>query len=431
MLAAERRTDLLRVLGVVFGVAVTVGNTIGAGILRTPGDVAANIPSPLPYLLIWIAGAAYALLGANALAELATMLPRSGGQYVFARHALGEYAGFVVGWSDWLSTCGTTAAVGIVVGEYLAPVAGVRPAVTAALIIIAFAAIQSLGVESGGRAQELTTALKALAFVGLIVACFAAGGSPERTAVATGTITFGAIVIALQAVIYTYDGWSGVVYFSEEVRNPARDIPRAMFAGVLLVAAIYLLLNLAFLAVVPIGQLAGDEFVAGTVATRVFGALGDPILRILMVISMLSAINAYELMASRVLFAVSRDRLFWSRGAEVNRGGTPIVALVLSTIVSLLFLLTGTFESVTALLAFFFVANYTLSFASLFVLRAREPRRERPFRAWGHPWTTGLALVASLAFLAGAIASDTANSLYSLALLAASWVVYRFTRRRG
>ena len=146
---------------------------------------------------------------------------------------------------------------------------------------------------------------------------------------------------------------------------------------------------------------------------------------------MLSAINSNHLMASRVLFAMSRDGLFSHRAATVNDGGTPTVALLLSAVVAMLFIVFGrTFEQVITVLAFFFVANYTLSFMSLFVLRRREPERPRPYRAWGYPWTTGAALAGSVAFLAGAIAGDTAHSVLALVLLAASYPLFRMTKVR-
>ena len=145
-----------------------------------------------------------------------------------------------------------------------------------------------------------------------------------------------------------------------------------------------------------------------------------------MIVSMLSAVNAYHLMASRVLFAMSRDGCSHRRAPRVNEGGTPTVALLLSTVVAVLFIVFGrTFEQVITVLAFFFVANYTLSFISVFVLRRREPERPRPYRAWGYPWTTGLALLGSVAFLIGAIASDPSNSLIALVLLAASYPAFR------
>jgi basic amino acid/polyamine antiporter, APA family len=430
---------LLRVLGVGFGLAVTIGNTIGAGIFRAPGEVARQLPDPWLFLAVWIAGGIYALLGAIQIAELGTMIPRSGGQYAFSRHALGEYAGFVVGWSDWISTCGSTAAVSIVVGEFagaLMPALSGRAPTVAVVVASAFAIVQWRGIRAGSLVQNVTSSLKALAFLVLIGAAFVFGGrgsaitgnvlpSPAGLALVT------AFVLSLQAVIYTYDGWTGVVYFGEEVHDPGKAIPRSLFGGVVSIIAIYLLVNLALLYVLPTSQIGGEEFAAGALAGVVFGQYGDAAFRILAILSMLSAINAYHLMASRVLFAMSRDGLVSQRAAVVNEGGTPTVALALSGAIAVVFIIFGqTFEKVITVLAFFFIANYTLSFVSLFLLRWREPERLRPYRAWGYPWTTALALGGSVAFLVGAIAGDTGNSVLALLLLSASYPVFYIMKRK-
>jgi APA family basic amino acid/polyamine antiporter len=429
----------LRVLGFGFGIAVIIGNTIGAGIFRTPGSIAEQLPHPLLFLAVWIFGGLYALLGAVSLAELGAMIPRSGGQYVFARYALGDYAGFIVGWSDWLSTCGSAAAVTLLIGKFaggLFPALDgtTKAAAIAGVIAVFFAALQWRGIMWGSTTQNLTSLLKALAFLALIAAAFIFGGggsltTAEPAAAPAGFALVAALVLSLQAVIYTYDGWNGVVYFSEEITNPGRDIPRSMFGGVLTVIVIYLLVNLALLYVLPIAKIAGQDFAAGAAAEVMFGRYGDPVFRVLTILSMLSAINAYHLMATRVLFAISRDGLFAKQAARVNPGGTPTVALFTSTAVALLFIAIGqTFDQVISVLAFFFVANYTLSFISVFVLRRREPEKARPYRAWGYPWTTALALLGSVLFLVGAIAGDTRNSLYALALLAVSYPLFRLMK---
>jgi APA family basic amino acid/polyamine antiporter len=429
------RAKLLTVLGVTFGLAVTVGNMIGAGILRTPGDIAAQLPTFWLFIAVWIVGGLYALLGANALAELGTLVPESGGQYVFVRRALGDYAGLLVGWSDWISTCGTTAAVSIVVGEYtlvLFPkLRGIEP--IALTVIAVLTVIQWRGVRWGGWTQDATSLLKALAFLFLIGACFYLGvRHPTAASIEAeheGSIVI-AFILALQAVIYTYDGWTAVIYFSEEVKDPGRNIPRSMFGGVFAVMAIYLLVNVAFLRVVPLGSIAGQKMAAGVVAHHLFGAWGDPILRVIMIVSLLSAVNSNVLMAPRVLFAMSRDRLFWRGAAEVNKGGTPDIALLISSLLAAVFVVSGKFEQVIAILAFFFVANYALSFASLFAMRRSAPDAPRPFRAIGHPFTTGLAFLASVAFLIGAIVSDTRNSLYAVGLLVLTIPLYLLVRRK-
>jgi APA family basic amino acid/polyamine antiporter len=433
--AAVRRGQLLAVLGVGFGLAVTVGNAIGAGILRTPGTVAAQVHSVLPFLAVWIGGALYALLGANALAELGTMIPRSGGQYVFVRRGLGDFPAFVVGWSDWVSTCGTTAAVAIVVGEYavgIFPDARANEAV-ALLTVALFTIVQWSGVRAGGSLQNVTSLIKAAALLAFVGACFWFGTrSPfAETAMAVepeGTMLL-PFIIALQAVIYTYDGWSAVIYFSEEVREGGRNIPRAMAGGVVTIAVIYLLLNVAFLTVVSLPTMSGHGFVAGLVAERMFGTAGANVLRVLVILVLLSAVSSNVLMAPRVLFAMAKDRLFWRGAAEVNRGGTPDVALLISSALAAGFIVTGTFETVIAKLAFIFVANYTLSFVTLFVLRRREPDAERPWKAWGHPFTTGLAIAASLTFLFGAVIGDTRSSIHAIGLLLVSVPVFFLMRQ--
>jgi APA family basic amino acid/polyamine antiporter len=437
---ANRAGRLLSVLGVGFGIAVIIGNTIGAGIFRAPGSIAQQLPHPWLFLGVWILGGLYALLGAVSLAELGAMIPRSGGQYVFVRYALGEYAGFIVGWSDWISTCGSAAAVTLLIGKFsgaLFPGLDGTSVIIAALVAITFAALQWRGIVWGSTSQDVTSLLKAVAFVALIFAAFIFGGdgslkSLDHLATTAGFGLITAIVLSLQSVIYTYDGWNGVVYFSEEIANPGRDIPRAMFGGVLLIIAIYLLVNLALLYVLPISQIAGQDFAAGIAAQVIFGRHGNTIFLTLTVLSMLSAINAYHLMATRVLFAISRDGLFARQAAVVNKGGTPDVALLISTAVAVLFIAFGqTFDKVITVLAFFFVANYTLSFVSVFVLRRREPQKERPYRAWGYPWTTAVALIGSVLFLVGAIASDTRNSIYALMLLAVSYPLYRLMKSTG
>jgi APA family basic amino acid/polyamine antiporter len=239
----------------------------------------------------------------------------------------------------------------------------------------------------------------------------------------SGWLLFGGIVVALQAVIYTVDGWDGVIYFGEEVRDPGRDVPRAIFGSVLSIAAIYLLLNAAVLYVLPIGEIAGNNFALGLAAERIFGRFGDPVIRSIMVISLLSCINACVLFSTRVLYTMSRDGLFFRQASRVNAGGTPTLALFLSAVVGILFAL-GSFQRVIDMLAFFFVANYTLSFVSLFILRRSEPNLSRPYRAWGYPWTSAAALGASILFLVGALATDRDNTPYAFGLLVFSYPLF-------
>jgi len=439
-LVAVSGGKLLQVLGVAFGVAVIIGNTILVGILRTPGDVAGLLPSVTLFLGVWLVGGLYALLGAMSLAEPGAMVAESGGQYVFVRRGLGEYPGFVVGWNDWLSTCATVSLGAMVFAEYLEPMVpaltGQRTAIGVALVLL-FGLLLWRGIRVGDMAQQVLSALKALAF-GLLIGVCLLLPVPAREAVTPALLPAGmamvtAIVLALQAVIYTFDGWTGPLYFGEEVQDPGRGIPRAMAFGVVLVLLIYVLVNVAFVRVVGIEAMAGDPFVAATAGKVLFGERGDLVIRSLVLLSILSGMNACLLMAPRVVLAMSRDRLLPAGFESVNPGGTPTVGHWSSVGVALAFIVSGTFNTVLALCAFFFVASYTLSFLSVFALRRKEPDTPRPYRVPGYPHTTGLALLASVAFLAGSAVTDWSNSWKSLLLLVLSYPAYRviIANRRG
>ncbi len=434
--APSARGRLLQVLGVAFGLAVIVGNTIGVGILRTPGEVAVQLPLASWFLGIWLAGGIYALLGALTLAELGAMVPESGGQYVFARRALGDYAGFMVGWSDWISTCASMAAVTVSFGDYAA---GLWPALTgrstavAILLVLLLAGIQARGIRAGDLTQQVTSLLKSLVLLGLAGVCLFATVPPSAPVpvVAAPVIGFAAVVLALQGVIYTYDGWNGMLYFSGEVKDPGRDIPRSMAGGVVAIIIIYLLLNLAFYRVLGMGGMAGESLVAATAARAIFGQAGDTVVRAIILVSLFSAANAILLMGSRLPYALGRDGLLWRRFSEVSSGGTPGLSLAVSVAATALLLLTGTFNQILALAAFFFVVNYTASFLSVLVLRVREPATPRPYRAIGYPWVTGFLLLGSLGFLVGNLITDRRNSLVSAGLLVASYPVYRLIAWRS
>jgi APA family basic amino acid/polyamine antiporter len=455
----KERGKLLQILGVGFGIAVAVGNTISAGIVRTPGDIAARLPNHWLFFSVWFGGAFYALMSAFQLAELGSAIPKSGGQYNFSRRAIGDYAGFIVGWSDWLSTCGTTGAVGIVIGEYMAHMfppfdgslqltgsigallARLSPdlanipklKITAVSVIILFAVLQWKSISMGSKVQNITTVLKGLVFFIMVVACFAFGGHLRQTAegasLAQAAVPLGgalvtALLLGIQATIYTYDGWDGVIYFGDEVKSPGYLVPRAIFASLFSIVLIYVLVNAAVLYVLPMNEVAGNKFSLGLAAERVFGHHGDFIFRSIMVLALFSSLNALHLMGARVIYAMSRDGLYFRAVSRVNKGGTPTLALLLSAIVGVAFAVFS-FERVIAMLAFFFVTNYLLSFVSLFLLRAREPALLRPYRAWGYPWTTGIALLGSIGFLLEAIREDRTNSVLTLIALACSYPVYR------
>lgn len=429
---------LLKVLGVAFGLAIIVGNTIGVGILRSPGEVAAALPSSAWFIGVWIAGGVYALLGAMTMAELTVMIPKSGGQYVYARRALGEYPAFVVGWTDWISTCGAVAAVSIGLGELardVVPSVSGRESYVAIAGIAVFTAVHWVGVKSGDRAQQLLSLLKTVTLLGVAAACFfVPAASPAATAlplpaIPTGLAFVAALVFVFQNVLYSYDGWNGISYFGGEMKDPGREVPRAMAYGVIAVLAVYLALNSAYVHVLGIGGLANDKFPAATAANLVFGSTGMGIVRAIMAVTLLGSVNALLMIASRTPYAMSQDHLLPGFVSRVNGGGTPHLSLAASAVVTLALVLSGTFQTVLALSAFFYVMQYAITFLSLFVLRRREPDAPRAYRAWGYPWIPGLVLFGAVAFIVGNFVGDRANSVRAVLVIAASFPLYVGTKR--
>src|SRR5438477_170531 len=333
-----QKNKLLRILGLGFGLAVVVGGTIGVSIFRLPGPTANLLGNTWLILVIWTLGGAFTLLNANYTAELATMIPKAGGPYVYARYVYGDFAGFVVGWSDWLGNVAAVAFLPIAFAEYtialLAPsFAGVTTVALTFLLLLAF--LNWVGLRAGSGTQKLTSFLKAIALLAFVVACFALGGRPNSTVAVQTTsaapagplATLVAIVLSFQLILGAYGGWNSVIYFAEEDENPGRNIPRSLHAGVLSVIGIYLLVNVALLYVLPLPQLAASKLAAADAMRVVFGARGGQIVTGLALLSIIAIVNAILMFAPRTLYALGRDGLFSTKAVVVHEGGTPVVAL--------------------------------------------------------------------------------------------------------
>ena len=418
---SETSGQLRRVLGVGFGLAVSIGGTIGVGILRTPGLVAEQLHVPLLILLLWVAGGIYTLLGASCLTELGLMLPQAGGFYVYVRRAFGNTAGFAVGWTDWLMYCSILGYLSIAIAEFIAAL-GVIPGgairTLSVLVLVSIVALQWLGIRISSLFQEVTTALKCVAFLILVGACLLVPTNGYPSAPVTSSMTFSGLVIALQAIVITYGGWQSPLYFIEEDRDPARNLPRTMIGGVLSVIAIYLLVNIALIKVLPMSELSGATLPAADAARIIAGAHGRNLIVLLSVISLVPLLNAITMMGTRVIFALGRDQLFWSRTSTVNPRGTPDTATLLTAAVAVGLIATGTFQRLIAMTSFFLAANYTLCCLALIVLRREEPDLPRPYQAWGYPWSAWLITAGGAIFLVGMLVGDTLNGLGSLGLLA-------------
>lgn len=422
---------LLRILGFAFGLAIGVGNTLGTGILRTPGEVAGYLGNAWMVFAVWIIGGLYALLCSSLVAELGAMLPYAGGWYVYSRRAFGERAGFVVGCLDWMAQCVTNGFLAAALGEF---VVGLYPNLSSYVRWVgasglAFLAILNwIGLRTGSHTQELTSLAKALGLVGLVVACFTLSAkSPSAPYLAAGltqpkhSLLLG-WVLALQGIVVTYDGWYAPIYLAEEDRDPARNLPRSMIGTALSCTGIFLLVNAAVFRVLGMDHLAGSQIPVADAAVLLFGDYGKQVILVLSVITVVSTINAGLLYQPRILYAMARDGMLPRRVTSVNQGGTPAIALFLCASASLALVLSGSFDTLIAIGSIVLVAVYLSGFISLLVLRRREPLLPRPYKAWLYPWSAFFVALASAAFLLGAIFTDLQHAAFTLILVFVSLV---------
>ena len=239
-----------------------------------------------------------------------------------------------------------------------------------------------------------------------------------------------AVIVALQSIIATYDGWYSAIYFTEEDEDPARNLPRSSIAGVLACAAIFLLINAALFRALPMGRLAASQMPLADAAAIIFGAHGRVAILLLSLITVVSSLNVGLLIMPRILFAMARDRMIPGWITSVNAGGTPAYALLLSTAAAVALVLSGSFLTLIAISAILFVAVYLSGFISLFVLRVREPDLHRPFKMWGYPWTNlGICLGAG-AFLIAAVVADLKHALFTVITIALTYPLYLLVKAR-
>lgn len=437
---SNQNNQLLKLLGLGFGVAVTVGGTIGTGILRKPGQIAALIGEPWIIMLLWLAVGIYALLGVLCAIELAVSMPQAGSWYVYAKRAFGNYFGFVTGITSWF---GTVAALGFgayTMSEYIGLL---LPSTTefiqfiAIFLLIILTLFHWLGTKSAGKSQEILALIKGLGLLIFVIVCFIFGSNPtgtEVTQVLTNTVipmTIVSVIGALQAIFYTYDGWHTATYFTEENADPVKTLPKSMLMGVVSIIVIYLLVNGAILYVLPAEQLANSKLAAADTISYIFGDGYSKIITLFLMISILGIVNAQIMFAPRVVFSMGRDRLFFKATTKVNAMGTPSVAMPLTALLSILLIISGkdTCDKLSNIATFFFVLSYAAGFAALIKLRYDEPELPRPFKAPWFPYLPILLIVLSLLFLGGAVYSDIDSSIYALVFLVISYPLFLLIRK--
>lgn len=417
-IAGDRR--LPRVLNALLGAAIVVGGAIGVGILRTPGHIAGQLGG-VPYILLaWLAGGVLALLGANCLAEMATALPEAGGPYVYAKRAFGPIGGIAIGWADWLISVTAIATMAVTIAEYVGggSVDTLATHLVALAIIGVFALLNWFGLEAGARTQQLLSALKIGGLVILATLAIVLGRAGHPHAAAPFSAAAPSILVLASAIVIiheTYAGWNSSVYFAEEDKDAAANVPKALFWGIAAIMFSYLLFNLGLLAILPPDVLASSKLPAADAAARIFGPNGHAIVRGFAVISLCGILNVTVMFTPRIVFAASRDGILPAPLSMLNRASVPGRAMIACVLPAMVLAAGLAFETLFAITAFLGLAANLVLFASYFRLRRTEPELIRPFRAWGHPWLPLLITLVSAGLLVAFVFADPFSSGIAIA----------------
>ncbi len=426
--------NLTRVLPKRFGIVVTVGGVIGLGILRGPGEIVQTIPEPAAYLALWLLGGLFVLMSTAVSAELVGMTPRSGGFYSLMRRAYGPYPGFVIGWADWLTYAADLALKAVVIIEFMAilfPEAATWRTALAIAVTSVFAVIQLRGIGLGALIQEIGTSLIGLVVFGLAMLLFFVG-SPDNSAVSSistdRSVSGWSLVIA--TIIFTYDGWLYASYFSGEIKGGAGAVARSCIKGMVVVIVLYMLLNLALVKSVGLPSLAGSDLALARALEIAVHPAASTIIVVAAILILLSHQNLEYMSGPRILHALAVDGFLPRRARDVGKGGNPVFAILITWLVSVGLILIGGYEFLLILSVFFFVPLYLALIFGILILRKREPDSERPFRAWGHPYSTIVCLVGWTIVTLFQAYAERQTALYAVAMVAVSWPVYRYLARK-
>jgi len=448
--------DLVRAIGLPSAVLLVVGSVVGSGIFLTTGVMAETLPSTTLLLLAWVLGGAFALAGGLSYAEMGAMFPLSGGVYVFLREAYGPLPGFLYGWVALLVVIsGGIAAVAVGFAEYIsffipavspsnvvwgATIAGVHATISAgqlvaAMSVLILGAINYAGVRSGNLTNAVLTAAKIAGLAVLPLLAIAA----HRTTPALLPVVpeafprpIASFGIAMIAVLWAYEAWYFITYAAGEIENPKRNVPRALAVGVALLTTVYLAVNVAYFFALPLAEIRGVVRIAEKATVAMVGLHGADFVAATVVISTFGCNAAAILAGSRLLFAMSRDGLFFPVAARVHeRYHTPHIAIVALTLWSTLLTLSGTYEQLFTYVMFSSVLFSVFGGLALFRLRRLRPDHPRPYLAWGYPWVPAVFVAGSIAFVWNTLMERPFESLAGVGLLALGLPVYWYWQHRA
>jgi len=424
---------LPRHLGLWSAVAVLVGSTIGSGIFRVPATVAERLQEPGPVLLAWILGGLIALFGALTLAELAGALPRSGGVFAYILEAFGPLPAFLFGWSELaVIRASALGAIATIFAEYLGyfiPLTPMQVRMVAAAGVVGVGLLNYLGVSRAALVMNLITVLKYGALAALVLLAFTAGeGSASHfTPAWRSGLNLSLIGTALIAIMWTYDGWADLSFMGGEVRNPGRTLPMALIIGTFGILVIYLLLNVAYIYLVPLPEMAKSPLIAATAAGRIplLGPYAGAVISAVVVVSCFGTLHGSMMTGPRIFFAMADRGLFFQGIARVSpRYRSPSVAIWLATVLGVVYVLLNDFQQLAEKFILGIWPFYALAVGAVFVLRRTRPDLPRPYKTWGYPVVPMLFLLASVGMVLNALWTDPANTGFTFAIILAGIPVY-------
>lgn len=425
---------LPRTLGIWSAVGVLVGTTIGSGIFRVPNELAAILGSPMAMLGLWVVGGLVTLAGALAIAELAAALPRSGGIFAYIHEGFGPFWAFLYGWAE-LAVIRAAAVGGIAsvfasyFGQFVSLTQGEERYVAAAAIVL-IAGLNYLGIGYAAVLMNLTTLLKYGALLGLTLLAFTGGtGNPANLSlVAPGsTVTVSLMLTALIKVMWTYDGWSNLSFVGGEVKDPGRNLPRGLIIGTGSIVAIYLLVNAAYLFLMPVTDMAASTRVAADAATRIplLGTAGVAIIAGVVMVSCFGSVNGSIMTGPRIFFAMADQRLIFPALARVSpRFQTPSVAIWLTAGLGVAYVLQNSFAELADRFVLGSWPFYALAVAAVFRLRVTQPGLVRPYRTWGYPAVPALFLLGALMMVGNAVIANWQDNAVTFGIILSGVPIY-------
>ncbi len=481
----KKPVELLREIGLIAAVAFAIGSVIGSGIFKKPGVMASQLESPLLLLLVWVVAGLMTLFGTLSIAEIAGMFPQAGGQYIYFNKSYGDFAGYLYGWAVFIVIqTGSIASIAYVFSDSLGyfftfprlgpawesfalhipwvgaitPFKFIGLKGCTILLILFLTIINYLGVRFGSAIQIVFTGLKIAVILAIVALAFTIGDGNlanfSQSAVSFsggGTPVFLAFIVAMAGAFWAYDGWINLTYLAGEIKNPQKNMPRAMIIATVVFISVYLLINLAYFYIIPAkvmgakylaAEATGQSYLVATdVASSFLGGWGGSLIAVAIMISTFGTVNGTLMMSARVYYAMAKEKLFFRRLQNVHpRFRTPGPSLIVQGVWTSVLILSGTFDQLTDMLIFVSWIFYAAAAFSVIVLRRKMPDHERPYKVWGYPVVPVLFIVFAMIYVIFTFYSDVSNyvsgraplinSLFGLLLVALGIPGYLYWKRR-